>query len=454
MARLTCYGGAGATTGANFLLEFGGKKILVDCGMLQGAGEAKTENAKKFSYDPKEIDFLFITHAHIDHVGLIPKLYKEGFRGEIYSTAETKSIAELLLMDSAKINGNSAEPLYEPADALDTLGLWKTLSYHEPRDFGDLPAGEAGFKLELYNAGHVLGSAMLKLTGPSGRSMLFSGDIGNSPSPILPDVEKVSGLDYLLMESVYGDRNHESKSERDLKFEKAVSDGIKRGGTILIPAFSLERTQIILYELDNLFESGRLPAVPVFLDSPLAIRITEIYEKVKNLYNAVSEKDKREGDDIFKFPKLKETATVRDSREIAKVPGAKIIIAGSGMSSGGRILAHEEMFLPDPNSTIILAGYQAAGTLGRQIEEGVKEVVIDGSRVAVKAKVEIIHGFSAHADSDALVRFVEASAGTLKKVFVAMGEPKSAIFLAQRLRDELEVDAVVAEKGKVYELDL
>ena len=447
MARLTCYGGAGATTGANFLLEFGGKKILVDCGMLQGAGEAKTENAKKFSYDPKEVDFLFVTHAHIDHVGLIPKLYKEGFRGEIYSTAETKNIAKLLLLDAAKINADKETPVYGPEDVSACFAAWHELHYHEPKDFG-------GFTLELFNAGHVLGSAMLKFSTPRGKSMLFSGDIGNSPSPILPDVEKVIGLDYLLMESVYGDRNHESKSERDLKFEKAVSDGIKRGGTILIPAFSLERTQIILYELDNLFESGRLPAVPVFLDSPLAIRITEIYEKVKNLYNAVSEKDKREGDDIFKFPKLKETATVRDSREIAKVPGAKIIIAGSGMSSGGRILAHEEMFLPDPNSTIILAGYQAAGTLGRQIEEGVKEVVIDGSRVAVKAKVEIIHGFSAHADSDALVRFVEASAGTLKKVFVAMGEPKSAIFLAQRLRDELEVDAVVAEKGKVYELDL
>ncbi|MDO8423994.1 MAG: MBL fold metallo-hydrolase [bacterium] len=447
MTKLTCYGGAGATTGANFLLELGNKKILVDCGMLQGSGDTRRTNGKKFEYDPASIDLLFVTHTHIDHIGLIPKLYKEGFRGAIYSTAETRSIAELLLMDAVKIGIDNEEPLYGMEDVSGCLSLWETLPYHEVKEFGD-------FKVELYNAGHVLGSAMVKFDSKAGRTILFSGDIGNSPSPILPDVEKVSGLDYLLMESVYGDRNHESKVERDYKFEKTVSDAIKRGGTLLIPAFSLERTQVLLYQLDNLFESGKLPAVPVFLDSPLSIRITEIYEKVKNLYNAASEKEIRGGDDIFKFPKLKETASIRDSREIAKVPGAKIIIAGSGMSTAGRILGHEEMFLPDQNSTIILVGYQAAGTLGRQIEEGMKSVVIDGNKVEVRAKVVKIDGFSAHADSDALVKFVEPNAKTLKKVFVAMGEPRSAIFLAQRLRDELEVDAVVAERGKVYELDL
>ncbi|MDO8565419.1 MAG: MBL fold metallo-hydrolase, partial [bacterium] len=261
-------------------------------------------------------------------------------------------------------------------------------------------------------------------------------------------------INFLLMESVYGDRNHESKEVRDEKFERVVRESIERGGTLLIPAFSLERTQVMLYELDNLFESKKLPSVPVFLDSPLAIKVTEIYERVSTLFNQESRAELKRGDDLFKFEKLRKTAEVRDSREIANISGPKIIIAGSGMSTAGRILYHEEMFLPDPNSTILLAGYQAAGTLGRQIADGAKSIVIDGRPVEVRARVEKIDGFSAHADSNALVDFVSHSAKTLKKVFVAMGEPKSAIFLAQRLRDELDVDAVVAEKGKSYELDL
>jgi metallo-beta-lactamase family protein len=401
--------------------------------MLQGIG-SEEHNKKKFEYDPASIDSLFATHAHIDHIGLIPKLVKEGFKGRIYSTPETRSIGELLLLDAAKINGEDAKLVHN------ALVLWETLDYHELKD---LPAGRqaSGFRAEFFDAGHVLGSAMVKVTGKGGKSMLFSGDIGNSPSLFLKDWEKVEGLDYLLMESVYGDRNHEEKVSREEKFGRVVKEAVERRGALLIPAFSLERTQVILYELNNLFENKKIPEVPVYLDSPLAIRITDIYEKVK-------------GVDNFDFKELHNTAAIRDSREIAAVPGPKIIIAGSGMSTAGRILFHEENFLPDPNSTILLMGYQAPGTLGREIEEGVKKVVINNKQIPVRAKVETIHGFSAHADSDELVRFAEPSADTLKKVFVAMGEPKSSIFLAQRLRDELDLDAVVAEKGKTYELDL
>jgi metallo-beta-lactamase family protein len=446
MAKLTPYGGAGSTTGANFLLELSDKKLLIDCGMEQGSKEAYKRNHEKFFYDPASIDTLFITHAHIDHIGLIPKLYREGFRGEIYSTQETKSIAELLLLDAAKIGRDEGTALYTPEDISSSMLLWKTLRYHESKDFGS-------FSLELFNAGHILGSAMLKFTFKNGKSMLFSGDIGNSPSPILPDREKVEGLDYLLMESVYGDRNHEGRELRDTKFTQVVKDAMKRGGTLLIPAFSLERTQMLLAKLDNLFESGELPSVPVYLDSPLAQKITLIYERVKSLYNEETTKEIKRGDDIFKFKELHEIANVRESHAIHLAPGAKIIIAGSGMSTAGRILSHEEKYLPDPNSTILLAGYQALGTLGRQIEEGMKTVIIDEHKVSVRARVEKIDGFSGHADSNALVEFVNESASTLKKVFVAMGEPRSQIFLSQRLRDELGVDAVVAEKGKTYELD-
>ncbi len=446
MSKLTCYGGAGATTGANFLLEVGGKKILIDCGLEQGGREASLRNRKLFPYDPKSIEILFITHAHIDHIGLIPKLVKEGFEGKIYSTLETKELSELLLLDAVKINNDEGVPLYAEEHVSQALSLWQILPYHVPKDFGL-------FAVEFLDAGHVLGSALIKLTSERGRTMLFSGDIGNSPSPILRDVERVSGLHYLLMESVYGDRIHEHREERERKLKEVVVAAIERGGALLIPAFSLERTQGLLALLDNLFESGEVPQVPVFLDSPLAIKITAIYEKVSKLFNSSTRAEIIGGDDIFSFPKLQSTLRWEESEEIKYARGPKIIIAGSGMSTAGRILRHETRYLPDPHSTILFMGYQAAGTLGRQILEGVKKVKIGEKEVVVRAKVEEIGGFSGHADSNALLEFASKSSGTLEKIFVAMGEPKAQIFLAQRIRDELGVEAVSTQAGQTYEID-
>ena len=454
MAKLICYGGAGNTTGANFLLEIGNKKILIDCGMEQGGERAHEHNQKKFAYESAEIDLLFVTHAHIDHVGLIPKLVKEGFKGEIYSTEETKKLAELLLQDALKIARDNEVMLYSPSDVARALSLWETLDYHKPQDFGDLPADKAGFTIELYDAGHILGSSMFKFTFKSGKTMLFTGDIGNSPSALLPDVEKVSDLDYLLMESVYGDRNHEHRELREEKFRRIVAEAIAREGALLIPAFSLERTQEILAKLDNLFESKEIPPVPVYMDSPLAQKITAVYEHSGKLFNKEAQTELEAGDDLFSFKNLHPISRFDESQAIYSVPGPKIIIAGSGMSTAGRIVGHEAHYLPDPHSTILFMGFQAAGTLGRQIAEGIKKVVIDDQIVEVKAKVEKIDGFSGHADSNALVDFASASEKSLKKVFVAMGEPRSSIFLAQRLRDELGLNAVVTEEGKSYEIDL
>jgi len=309
---LTCFGGVGAVTGANFLFEIGEKKILIDCGLLQGVPDSDDVNSKSFDYDPETIDILFITHAHIDHIGKIPKLVKDSFKGIIYSTPETKEIANLMLIDTARITEQNAqnegvEPLYRLRDATLAMSLWQTLGYHVPHDLGEAV-------VELYDAGHILGSSMYKFTFKSGKSMLFTGDLGNSPSPMLRDTENISGLTYLLMDSVYGDRNHESKVERDKKFEEVIREAIERKGTVVIPVFSLERTQVILYMLDNLFESKILPSVPVFLDSPLAIHVTEIYEKVLDLYNDQTQSDLRGGDDIFKFQKLKETIRLKRNR--------------------------------------------------------------------------------------------------------------------------------------------
>ncbi len=453
MAKITPFGGAGSATGANFLFEIGGRRILIDCGMQQGDVGAGEHNRKPFDYDPSSIELLFVTHAHIDHVGLIPKLVKNGFKGEIYSTEETRAIGQLLLLDAVKINHQNSkgahekEPLYTQEDVARSMTLWKTLQYHTPHDFGE-------FTVELFDAGHVLGSSMFKLTTPAGKNIVFTGDLGNSPSPLLRDREVIEGVDYLLMESVYGDRNHEDRQFRDEKFELIVRDSIKRGGTLLIPAFSLERTQEILASLDNLFESKKLPSVPVFLDSPLGEKITAVYEKVKDLYNAKVLAELKGGDDLFRFKELREIARWQESQEIKHIQGPKIIIAGSGMSTAGRIIGHEEHFLPDPHSTLLLMGYQAVGTLGRKIEEGNKKVMIDDKEVVIRAHIEKIDGFSGHADSNALVEFVSHTEKTVKKVFVAMGEPQSQIFLAQRLRDELGVDAVVTQVGKSYEIDM
>lgn len=441
-------------TGANFFLDTGEKNVLIDCGLLQGVPGAEGVNAEQFDYDPSTIDYVFVTHAHIDHIGKIPKLVKDGFRGTVYSTEETREIARLMLEDMAHIADSNARrdgtlPLYGLKEVEKAFGQWKVLEYHQKHDF-------EGFAVELFDAGHILGSAMYKFIFPSGRSMLFTGDTGNSPSPLLPDTEVVTGIEYMLMDSVYGDRNHESPETRDQKFKEAVLEAVQRGGTLVIPVFSLERTQIILYELNKLFGQGIVPSVPVFLDSPLAIRVTEIYERVSRYYKqSVQAEITRERDgSIFDFPRLKETAQVRDSYEIENVHGPKIVLAGSGMSTAGRVLDHEARYLPDPNATILFIGYQAPGTLGRLIQEGAKKVTIKGVSVESRAHIVTIGGFSAHRDSDHLVEFVSHAKDTLKRVFVTMGEPKAALYLAQRLRDELGVSAVVPKRGEPVELDL
>lgn len=442
---LTFSGGAGSVTGANFLLESDQTKIMIDCGMEQGTTVSDEFNHRDFSYDPKGVDILLITHAHIDHIGRIPKLVKDGFRGVIYSTPETRELAVLMLEDALKLTTQEAsrkniQALYDTDDVKKSFNLWKTIPYHEKTRISP------DFEVYLKDAGHVLGSTMYEIFF-NNKKIVFTGDLGNSPTPLLKDTEEITGADYLIMESVYGDRNHESKEDRRSKLEDVIEETIMKNGVLMIPSFSLEKTQVILYEINELIEEGRVQSIPVYIDSPLAIKITEIYKKYPVDFNPITRGLIKKGDDIFNFPKLHFTSTSDESKAILHTTSPKIIIAGSGMSNGGRIMHHEINYLPHPENTLLLVGYQAVNSLGRHIRDGAKEVSILGQKIKIRARIDHIDGYSSHKDSDHLLEFVENTADTVKKVYVAMGEPKSSLFLVQKLRDNLGIEAYAPKEG-------
>ncbi|HEY4496997.1 MAG TPA: MBL fold metallo-hydrolase [Candidatus Paceibacterota bacterium] len=442
--KIKFFGGTEAVTGSNFLVEIKGPRgsesqILIDCGLHQGSNFCEKHNFEPFPYDPQKIKAVFVTHAHIDHTGLLPKLYRQGFKGKVYSTPPTKDFAYELLLDSENILFREAErenkePLYSKKDIDGLMGVWEGIDYGTPIEVG-------GFSVTLRNSGHILGSSSI-LVKADDRLVVFSGDLGNYRPPIIKESEVLDiPADYCLIESTYGNRLHEGLELRKGILENVIEETVKTKGVLMIPSFAMERTQEILYELNELVENGRIPRVPIFIDSPLAIKLTRVYQKYSYYFNDEASRLVKKGDALFFFPGLKMTLNKDESIAINDVPSPKVIIAGSGMSQGGRILHHEKRYLSDPNSAILFIGYQAYGSLGRQILEGAKSVKILGEDIAVRCRVRAIGAYSAHADKRKLLEWLYPMRSTLKKVFVVQGEKEASEALASAIKDKLAVDA-------------
>jgi metallo-beta-lactamase family protein len=438
--KLRFLGAARNVTGSKYLLETSSVRFLVDCGLYQER-EFKGRNWDPFPIPPDTLDAVLLTHAHLDHCGLLPKLVRDGFRGRIYCTAATADIAQIILLDSANLQQEDAEfkkkrheregrkvpfpevPLYTIEDAEASFSLFSPVKYGEVVQIGD------AVKATFYDAGHVLGSSMINVTvsqGAEERTILFSGDVGRWNKPILRDPTLFTNADYVLVESTYGDKLHESLADVGNSLNEIINSTWRAGGNVVVPSFALERAQEVLYYLNELLLGNRVPHLSVFLDSPMAVSITEVFESHPELFDQEMAKLARYNRSPFDFPGLKMIRTVDESKAINHIHGTIMIIAGSGMCTGGRIKHHLVVNISRPESTILFVGYQAAGTLGREIIDGAKEVRILGQQHLVRARIAQIHGLSAHADRDELFRWISGLKTAPKHVFIIHGEDKVA----------------------------
>lgn len=443
-------GAAGEVTGSCFLVEKSEKKYLVDCGMFQGSTSENEKNSAPFAFDPTKIDAVFLTHAHLDHCGRIPQLFAAGYRGPVYATAPTAELASLMWEDALGIMQSEATyagrpMLYHEMDVKRAQAALHPVKYQQLLNVDDA-------QFTFHDAGHILGSAWLEIW-LGGKSVVFSGDIGNDQVPIICETEKLAATDLLVMESTYGDRTHVPTTRRRDALREVVMDAMQRRGMLLIAAFSLERTQEILYEFDQLVEHDRiLPRVPIYLDSPLAIRANKVYRDFPDYYDAEAAAEWLAGDDFLNFRDLKVTLSVAESKLINDAPNPKIVIAGSGMLNGGRVAHHLLRCLPNPQSTLLLVSYQASGTLGRRILDGAPSVVVNGDLIPVKCKVVHLDAYSSHGDQEKLLRWALSADKPPKKVALVHGDRLAAEALENILSTEHGLATEVPQLGSILEL--
>jgi metallo-beta-lactamase family protein len=460
---IECLGAVGTVTGSKFVVAAGTRRLMIDCGLFQGLKTLRERNWAPLPVPPAGLDGVVLTHAHIDHTGYLPRLVKDGYAGRVWATRATADLARIMLPDSGHLQEEEAAyhnkrassrhrpalPLYTAEEGLRAAEVVTGVGYdrvHEP-----VP----GVRVSLSRAGHIIGSAIVRLDvgdGAARRRVVFSGDLGRRNAPILPDPAPLGAADYVVVESTYGDRRHEPLPVAD-RLVAAVTAAHARGGAIVVPAFAVGRTQELLFHLSALARAGRIPRLPIYVDSPMAIDATAIYWTHPEEFDEEMQRLVFGGRSPFEYESLRLARTVEASRAINDVTGPVIIIAASGMATGGRVLHHLRRRLPEAGTTVLLVGYQAIGTRGRLLQEGARTVRIFGEDVAVRASVDTVHGLSAHADADGLVAWLRTATARPRRVVVVHGDPGPARTLATRVREELGWDAVVPDYGDRIELD-
>lgn len=446
--RITFLGAAREVTGSSILMEVANKKILLDCGFFQGYKLAEERNYAPFFFDSKSIDFVVICHAHLDHVGRLPKLVREGFSGRIFSTAPTKELTKLVLEDSAKLMMEEAkrenhQPLFKLEHIGQVMQLFETTPYGKELEIFD------EIRLTLINAGHILGSAIAVLN-VEGKRFVYTSDLGNSPSELLPPPDEVHNADFVIIETTYGGRIHEDMALRHTKLNQIINTTIAANGVLMIPTFAIERTQELLHDIEHFCEVGNCAIPTFFLDSPLAEKVTKVFEKYPEFLNK-KVKTAHKGQSIFGLERVKMTQTVDESKAIDNAPNPKIIIAGSGMLNGGRILFHLQKYISDPKNSLLIVGYQAKGTLGRRLLEGEKEIKIFGKKYLVLANILAIGSYSAHADGPQLLGWLEGIS-EVKKVFLVHGEPDQSLAFGKKISEKMSVETFIPQRGESYVL--